>query len=47
MVVQLAFTTMYIDKFKLGIIVEMDIANSGSINYFDVSIYSNFAYESE
>ncbi len=30
-----------------GIIVEMDITNSGSINYFDVSIYSNFAYESE
>eukprot|EP01084_Bolivina_argentea_P074656 135418_1 len=44
----IVFTNMYIDKFKQGIIVEMDITNSGAIiNYFNVSIYSNFAYENE
>ena len=43
----IVFTSMYIDKFKQGIIVEMDIISSGMTNYFDVSIYSNFAYESE
>ena len=43
----IVFTNMYSDQYKDGIIVEMDINGSGSINYFDVSIFSNFAYESE
>eukprot|EP01083_Nonionella_stella_P281564 958057_1 len=43
----IVLTKMYIDAFRRGIIVQMDVNSAGSIHAFDASIYSNAPYEME